>query len=78
MHQLRISTTKVSSVMFRSKKLDIRKKCENWKSRQMKTKQSAVKFCKIRRKIELCLREMIFRFEMNLQNLLFLDSSIHI
>jgi hypothetical protein len=42
MHQMRISTTQVSSVMLRSKKLEIRKKknCENWKSRRMKTKQS--------------------------------------
>jgi hypothetical protein len=37
---MRISTTQVSSVMLRSKKLEIRKnKYENWKSRGMKTKQ---------------------------------------
>jgi hypothetical protein len=71
MHQMRISTTQVSSVMLKSKKLEIRKKkCENWKSRRMKTKQSAMKLSQIRRRIELCLREMILRFEMNLQNLL--------
>jgi hypothetical protein len=39
MHQMRISTTQVSSVMLRSKKLKIRKQCENWKSHRMKTKQ---------------------------------------
>jgi hypothetical protein len=38
MHQMRISTTEVSSVMLRSKKLEIRKKIENWKSCLMKTK----------------------------------------
>jgi hypothetical protein len=32
----------------------------------------------IRRRIELCLREIIFRFEMNLKIYFFLDSSIHI
>jgi hypothetical protein len=45
----------------------------------MKTEQSAMKLSQIRRRIELCLREIILRFEMNIQNLLFfLDSSIHI
>jgi hypothetical protein len=48
-----------------------KKKCENWKSRHMKTKQSSMKLSQIRRRIELCLREIILRFEMNLQNLLF-------
>jgi hypothetical protein len=43
MHQMRISTTQVSSVTPRSKKLEIWKKCDNWKSRRMKTKQSAMK-----------------------------------
>jgi hypothetical protein len=66
-----ISTIQVSSVMFRSKKLEIRKKSENWKSRRMKTKQSAIKLSQISQRIELCLREIILRFEMNLQNLLF-------
>jgi hypothetical protein len=66
-----ISTTQVSSVMLRSKKLEIRKKSENWKSRRMKTKQSIIKLSQIRRRIEQCLREIILRFAMNLQNLLF-------
>jgi hypothetical protein len=44
----------------------------------MKTKESAMKLSQIRRRIELCLREIILRFEMNLQNLFFLDNSIHI
>jgi hypothetical protein len=48
-----------------------KKKCKNWKSRRIKTKQSAMKLNQIRRRIELCLREIILRFEMNLQNLLF-------
>jgi hypothetical protein len=64
MHQMRISTTQVSSVMLRSKKLEIRKKnYENWKNRRMKTKQSAMKLSQIRRRIELYLREIIIRFE---------------
>jgi hypothetical protein len=59
MHQMRMSTTQVSSVMLRSKKMEIREKgCENWKSRRMKTKQSAMKLSQIRRRIELCLREI--------------------
>jgi hypothetical protein len=52
MRQMRISTTQVSSVMLRSKKLEIRKKGENWKSRRMKTKQSAMKLSQIRRGIK--------------------------
>jgi hypothetical protein len=48
MHQMRISTTQASSVMHGSKKLEIRKKCENWKSRRMKTKQNAMKLSQIR------------------------------
>jgi hypothetical protein len=63
MHQMRISTTQVSSVMLRSKQLEIRKKCEIWKSCRMKTKQNAMKLSQIRRRIELCLREIILRFE---------------
>jgi hypothetical protein len=35
MHQMRISTTQVSSVMLRSKRLKFEIKCEKWKSRRM-------------------------------------------
>jgi hypothetical protein len=66
MHQMRISTTQVSSMMLRSKKLEIREKMWNWKSRWIKTKQSAMKLSQIRRRLELWLREIILRFEMNL------------
>jgi hypothetical protein len=38
MHQMHISTTQFSSAMLRSKKLKSGKKCENGKSRRMKTK----------------------------------------
>jgi hypothetical protein len=48
-----------------------KKICENSKSHRMKTEESAMKLNQIRRRIELCLREMILRFEMNLQNLVF-------
>jgi hypothetical protein len=72
MHQMRISTTQVFSVMLRSKKLDIRKKCEKWKSHRMKTKKECHEILsQISQRIELCVREIILRFEMNLQNLLF-------
>jgi hypothetical protein len=47
------------------------KKCENWKSCRMKTKQSAMNLSQIRQRIELCLRNLILRFEISLQNLLF-------
>jgi hypothetical protein len=43
----------------------------------MKTKQSAMKLSQISRRIELCLREIILRFEMNLYIYFFLDNSIH-
>jgi hypothetical protein len=46
-------------------------KCENWKNHRMKNNKSAMKLSQIRRRIEICLREIIVRFEMNLQNLLF-------
>jgi hypothetical protein len=66
MHQMHNSTTQVSSVKLTSKKLEIQKESENWKSRRMKTKQSPTKLSQIRRKIELSLREVILCFEMNL------------
>ena len=70
MHQMRISTTHVSSEMLRSKELEIRKKSENCKSRRMKTKQSTLKLSQIRRRIELCPREIILRFGKTLQILI--------
>jgi hypothetical protein len=51
---------------------------ESWKSRWIKTKQSAMQLSQIRRTLKLCNREIIFRFEMNLQNFIFLNSSIQI
>jgi hypothetical protein len=73
MHQMRISTTQVSSVMLRSKKLEIWGKCENWKSCRMKTKQSAMKLSQIRGWIKLhCMPERDNpSFWDELQNLLF-------
>jgi hypothetical protein len=59
------STNQVSSVMLRSKKLEIRKNVKSLKE-PIKTKQSAMKFSQIRRRIELCMREIILRFELNL------------
>jgi hypothetical protein len=78
MHQMHISTTKVSSVVLGPKKLEIRKTLWNciWAER---TKYYAMKLNQIRRRIELCMREIILRFEMNLKKKnFFLDSIIHI
>jgi hypothetical protein len=61
---MRISTNKVSSVMLRPKKFEIRKKWESFE--RAGKKQSAMKLSQIRRRIELCMREIILRFEMNL------------
>jgi hypothetical protein len=72
MHQMRISTTQVSSVMLRSKKLEIRKKkYEKTESAVGWKPKSTMKLSQIRRRIELCPREIILRFKMTLQNLLF-------
>ena len=72
MHQMRISTTQVSSVMLRSKKFEIRKKkiqklAEPSDGNQTECHEILSQIC---RRIELCLREIILRFELNLQNLL--------
>jgi hypothetical protein len=78
MHPMCISTNEVSSVVLEPKKLEIQKtNCENCK-RAEKTKYCAMKLSQIRRRIELCMREIILRFEMNLWNLLFSYSFIHI
>jgi hypothetical protein len=37
MHHMRISTNKVSSMMLRSKKLEIRKKCKNYMTQHSDT-----------------------------------------
>jgi hypothetical protein len=63
MHQMRISTTYVSSVMLRSKNWNLKYYDNKYPK---KSKQSAVKWNQIRRRIELCMREMILCFEMNL------------
>jgi hypothetical protein len=64
MYYMRIATNKVSSVMLRSKKLEIRK---NVKSVKEPTKpKSAMKLSQICRRKELCMRNIILRFEMKL------------
>jgi hypothetical protein len=63
MHQICISTNQVSSVVIRSKKLENReKKCDNCE-RADKT-QSAMKTSLIRRRVELCMREIILRLKL--------------
>jgi hypothetical protein len=62
MYQMCISTNKVSSVMIRQKKLKITpKNCEDWKN-----PKSVLKSNQIRRRIELCMREIMLPFDMNL------------
>jgi hypothetical protein len=64
---MRISTnlSKVSSVMLWSKKLEIQKNVKTVKE-LIKTRKRAVKLSQIRRRIELCMKVIILRFEMNL------------
>jgi hypothetical protein len=57
-------------MMLRLKKLEILKNAKTVKE-PIKTKQSAMKLSQIRRRIELCMREIILRFKMDLQNLIF-------
>jgi hypothetical protein len=62
MHQMRISTT-----YTQAKKVgNPGEKCENCIRAGKKTKYCAMKLSQIRRRIELCMREIILRFVMNL------------
>jgi hypothetical protein len=67
-HQMRISTTYVSSVMLGLKQLEIRNVTMTVKIREEKHKHNAVKLSQIRRRIELlvCVKKIILIFEMNL------------
>jgi hypothetical protein len=65
MHQMRISTNQVSSVVLGSKELEIRKIVKTVKEPKKKTnKYCAMKLSQICRRIELSMREIILRFEM--------------
>jgi hypothetical protein len=66
MHQMRISTNQVSSVMLKLKKLEIKKNGQNCKL------NSVLKLGQIRRRIELCMMEIILRFEINLSYIQFI------
>jgi hypothetical protein len=63
MHQMCISTNEVSSVVLWLKKLEIRKIVKTVRVEQ--TKYCAMKLRQLRRRIELCMREITLRFEMN-------------
>jgi hypothetical protein len=65
MHQMRISTIQDSSVMLRPKKLAIRKNVKPVKE-PTKTKTESIKLSQIRQRIDICMREIILLFEMNL------------
>jgi hypothetical protein len=77
MHQMRISTNQVSSVVLRPKSLKTEKHCKNCK-RGEKTQYWTMKLNQIRQRIELCMREMILRFRWIYRIYFFLDSLIHI
>jgi hypothetical protein len=68
MHQMRISTNYVSSVMLGQEKLKIRKLIvKNVKEPKKTTpKQNVMKLSQIHRGIELCMRDIILRFDMTL------------
>jgi hypothetical protein len=68
---MRFWTTQVSSVMLMSKKLEIRKKNVKTERAVGRKPNSVMKLSQIRQRIEICLRDLSLRFEMNLQNLLF-------
>jgi hypothetical protein len=65
MHQMLISNNQVFSVVIRPKSWKSEKQIENSK-RAEKTKYCTMKLSQIRRSIELCMREIIHRFEKNL------------
>jgi hypothetical protein len=58
------ASTQVSSVVLRPKKLKSKKNLKTVK--EPKNKYCAWKLSQIRRRIELCMREIILLFEMNL------------
>jgi hypothetical protein len=77
-YQLYISTNQVSSVVLSTDRKSWKSENENCESAK-KPKYCAMKLNQICRRIELCMREIILRFEMNLWNFyFFLDSFIHI
>jgi hypothetical protein len=68
MHQMLISTT-FKGLFNGTKSKNVGnpgKKCKNCIRAEKKTKYCAMKLRQIRRRIELCMREIILRFEMNL------------
>jgi hypothetical protein len=78
MYQMRILTTQVSSVMLRSKKLEIRKTMRKLKEQSNENQKECHEIEPNTSKDTAMPQEIILRFEMKLQSLLFLDSSIHI
>jgi hypothetical protein len=71
MYQMHISTKQVFLVMLRSEKGgNPKKKCEHYE----RPNNNQTEFHEIepkRRKLDLCMRDIILRFEMNLWNLLY-------
>ena len=81
MHQMRISTNEVSSVVLEPKKLEVEKKnCEKCKEPKKKQNKSycAMKLSQIRRRKELCMREISFVSKWIYEIYFLLDSFIHI
>jgi hypothetical protein len=63
---MQISNNQVSSAMAIPKKLEIRKTAKTLKTE--KIKHNTMKLSQIRQRRELCMREIVLRFEMNLSN----------
>jgi hypothetical protein len=77
MHKMCISTTQVSSVMLRLKKVGNPNKM--WKLNKLSDEnQSAMKLSQIHRWVELCMKETIILLGWIYKIYFFLDSSIHI
>jgi hypothetical protein len=68
---MRISTAHVSSVIFRSKSWKSENKNVKTEEPSDETQRECHGIEPNPSRLELCLREIILRFEMNLQNLLF-------
>ena len=78
MHQMRISTNEVSSVVLEPKKLEVEKKIvKSVKSRKKKS-YCTMKLSQIRRRKELCMREISFVSRRIYEIYFLFDSFIHI
>ena len=78
MHQMRISTNEVSSVVLEPKKLEVEKKNREKCKEPKKKSYCAMKLSQIRRRKELCMREISFVSRWIYEIYFLLDSFIYI